>query len=60
MRVAASAQRRAEKRAVAEVPLSEEEHEKLLAKMLEKAKARVAFLEHKMNGHGEYKRLKRK
>lgn len=48
----------AKKKVIPEV--SEEDREKLLTKMLEKAKARVAFLEHKKNGHGEYKRLKRK
>ncbi|NBV34726.1 MAG: hypothetical protein EBR81_13295 [Proteobacteria bacterium] len=36
--------------------LSQEDREKLLAKMLEKAKARVAFLEHKINGRGEYRK----
>jgi hypothetical protein len=36
--------------------LSEDDREKLLTKMLEKAKARVAFLEHKVNGRGEYRK----
>jgi hypothetical protein len=44
------------KRKAAPPALSEEDREKMLAKMLEKAKARVAFLEHKINGRGEYRR----